>query len=258
MGTCFVTKLRTVTNNSSLPKFNKLYVEANLPTHDTATKIEFSVITTVENANSTHLKIVNGVGNFISPDSGAALSSDVLLKDMKINRKVTTIDDKEYYEYIVHSSLGKYTIEIDNKGGFVGIGTQSWGGISFDINALKYLKYLYSVNINTDNFGTNNATGDLSVLANKTHLNSVSLSYCNVTGNIDSLAESTNLAEIRVASTAIEGSIESFASKQISAGRTSGTVLFRAENSRVTYNGQILKKRINVTYNQTSYSVADA
>lgn len=257
MGTCFVTRLRTVANNSSLPKFNKLYVEANLPTHDTATKIELKLITTVANANVAHLKIVNGVGNFISPDSSVALSSDVLLKDMKVTRKVI-VGGNDYYEYLVHASLGKYTIEIDNKGDFVGISTTSYGGIVFDIGTVKYLKNLYCININVDDFGTNNAKGDISVLANKSYLSAVYLSYCNVTGNIDSLAENINLTEIGVASTAIEGSIESFASKQISAGRTSGTVLFRAENSRVTYNGQILKKRINVTYNQKSYSVTDA
>lgn len=257
MGICFVTKLRTSVNNSSLPKFNKLYVEANLPTHDTATKIEFSLITTVANANVTHLKIVGGAGNFISPDSGVDLSKDVLLKNMKVLRKVV-VGDNDYYEYLVHTSLGKYTIEIDNKVDFIGIIAKSWGGISFDIDTLKYLKNLYIVNINKDNFGTNNAKGDISILSNKSYLSAVYLSYCNVTGNIDSLAGNTNLTEIGIASTAVEGSIESFASKQISAGRTSGTVLFIAENSRVTYNGQILNKRINVTYNQNSYSVADA
>ena len=257
MGVCFVTRLRTYVNNSSLPKFNTLYVEANLPTHDTATKIEFKLITTVANANVAHLKIVNGVGNFISPDSGATLSSDVLLRDMKVVRKVI-VGGNDYYEYLVNASLGKYTIEIDNKGDFVGITAQSYGGIVFDIDTLKYLKNLYYININKDNFGTNNAKGDISALANKSYLSAVYLSYCNVTGNIDSLAGNINLTEIGIASTAVEGSIESFASKQISAGRTSGTVLFRAENSRVTYNGQILKKRINVTYNQNSYSVADA
>ena len=257
MGICFVTILRTSVTNSSLPKFNTLYVEANLPTHDTATKIEFSLITTVANADVTHLKIVGGAGKFISPGSGVDLSNDVLLNKMKVARKVI-VGGNDYYEYLVHASLGKYTIEIDNKGDFAGIVAHSYGGINFDIDTLKYLKNLYDVNINKDNFGTNNAKGDISALSNKSYLTHVYLSYCNVTGNIDSLAGNTNLTEIGIASTAVEGSIESFASKQISAGRTSGTVLFRAENSRVTYNGQILKKRINVTYNQNSYSVADA
>lgn len=250
---CLVTKLQASVNDDSLEFFDGITFDVTLESHVSAENITL-IIGGLNGYSGTPFDIkILGDGYFISPENSINLGK--MIKSNQCKARTRFNSPKECYDGTIGVSLGKYKVLIKDKYNIISIGASGYGGISFDLDKIKYCDYLINLMINTDNFKTNSCVGDLSNLLDKVYLQDVRLAYTNVSGNIISLGKSVMLNNLFVNNTNVEGTLESLCNTLVSAGKTSGTINLRASNSLVTYQGKPIEGNKTITFSGSSYSV---
>lgn len=227
MKNCFVRKLKDSFSDENLPVYDTLTID--IIANNKADYINLVIGNVNTSYNDYTLSLTNS--NQFYNNTGVALGSSGIMNDLKVSWNGQ--DDGVFYGTVNIGQINS-KLRISNRYNITRFATSGYAGISADLNDFAYCKEMHFLSINTDNFGTNFATG-----------------------SINNLGRLTKMTELRVAYTEVEGSLEAMAQAMVGNGRTSGSLVVKAKGSMVTYQGYPLANTsYTITFSGGSYSIA--
>lgn len=276
MGKCLITKLNGTVSDNSIPKLGELRItfNSNAASHkgkkitvkfivDTEIKCSggyFSdstlssnkgTIISVPAQQQTDLYVVGNEG-YLSIANGKYNLSLINLTNSIFAIDISDINYNKYLNYVIVQQSPTYgdikgiskLVDTTDLSLFL---TKVSGNISILANFTK---------LETLNLARAPLTGDIAALADITTLRTVTLDSQDLYGDISAFAKSINLADLYIPRLPnIHGSIEELAENMKNAGRISGTLTVTCSGSNITYNGSVVEsKKINFSTSGVTYS----